>query len=148
MSKKDKKIESTAMTLLTALIFIIAIITVIVTYESKVPDPIENTKKLLINTYLLLLLALTIILLLIRFFSPNDIILLRSLKIVFAISIIVMLVLMGLKIKLDLQYGDGNEFKKFYIGDNTTDEDIADRFSISLDGIALITDEEFYIEEC
>lgn len=148
MSKKDKKNESTALTLLTALIFIIAIITVIVTYESKVPDPIENTKKLLINTYLLLLLALIIILLLIRFFSPNDTILLRNLKIVFAISMIVMLVFFGLKIKLDLQYGDGNEFKKFYVGENTTNEDIADRFSISLDGIALITDEEFYLEEC
>ena len=148
MAKKDKKFESTAMTLLTALIFIIAIIVFIVTYESKIPDPIEHTKNVLINTYLLILLALTVILLLIRFFSANDIILLRRLKIVFAISMIIMLVFLGLKIKLDLKYRDGNEFKKIYVGENTTDEEIPDRFSISFDGIALITDEEFYVEEC
>lgn len=79
--------------IVTFIILIVGLITFFATYKSTIIDPIESTKKLFINTYLIIIGMLLAITLVTNFFSKSETSLIKRLVIISAISIIIMLVL-------------------------------------------------------
>lgn len=101
----------------TFVILIIGLITFLATYKSVIIDPIENTKKLFLNTYLIIIGVLLAMTLIINFFSKNTTLLIKKLVIILIISIIIMLVFFGFKLNLDTNYTK-DRFAQFYIQQN------------------------------
>ncbi len=151
MANLNKKTKDSIINLiLTVIVFITAAIVFLVTYKSGVPDPIENIKNIFLSTYLIIILAIIVILILVRFNAPNDIVLVRRLKILFAISMAIIVIFLGIKMALDIKYSNGEGFKKIYEEQHMGEEenDMANKLSIDLNGIDLLTDKDFYIKEC
>lgn len=95
------------------IILIVGIVSFIIGYQSTIIDPIESTKKLFINTHLITIGILLAVTLIINFFSKNQAVLIKRLVIIFAISIIMMLTFLGIRLNLDATYTK-EKFEQFF----------------------------------
>ena len=97
--------------IVTIIIFTTAGITFLSTYKPSIIDPIENTKKILINTYILITLALLVLTILANYFSKDKNALIKRLIVILLLSVITILVFFGIKANMDSTYTK-NKFEK------------------------------------
>lgn len=138
----------------TLIIIVVGGITFFATYKSTIVDPIASTKKIFVNTYLIIIgifLATTII---INSFSRSKTELVKRLAITLAISIIVMIVFLGIKLNLDTIYTK-EKFEQIYTEQNaneniseTSNKKAKSKVDIGLTGVKIKTEKEYYIDEC
>lgn len=132
----------------TFIILVVGTITFLTVYKSDIIDPIENTKKLFINSHLItigILLAITVI---INAVSKKETDLLKRLVLTAIISVTAMLVFGGIKLNLDTTYTK-TRFEQFYIEQNSTEENSGKtKIDIEISGVKIKTEEEYYIDEC
>lgn len=136
--------------IVTFIILIVGVITFFATYKSTIIDPIESTKKLFINTYLIIIGMLLVITLITNFFSKSETSLIKRLVIISAISIIIMLVFFGIKLNLDTTYTK-DKFEQFYIEQNineSSNSTTKSKIDIGITGMSIKTEKEYYIDEC
>ena len=130
------------------IIFAVAGITFLTTYKPSVVDPLENTKRIIMNTYIIIILTLVVITILGNYFSKDKNVLIKRLIAILSISIITILVFFGIKANLDSTYTE-NKFEQIYIqenGENTSDT--KSKLDIGLAGVQMKTEKEYYIDEC
>lgn len=130
------------------IIFTIAGITFIATYKSSVVDPLENSKRIILNTYIIVTLSLVVITFLANYFSKDKNALIKRLIAILVISIITILVFFGIKANLDSIYTK-NKFEQIYIQENGEQtSDSKSKFDIGLTGMQMKTEKEYYVDEC
>lgn len=136
--------------IVTFIILIVGLITFFATYKSTIVDPIENTKKLFINTYLIIIGILLAITLVTNFFSKSETTLIKRLLIILAISIVIMLVFIGIKLNLDTTYTQ-EKFEQLYTEQNVkgdSNKTTKSKVDIGITGMSIKTEKEYYISEC
>lgn len=134
--------------IVTFIILIVGLITFLATYKSTIIDPIESTKKLFINTYLIIIGILLSVTLIINFFSKNQASLIKRLVIISVISIIIMLIFFGIKLNLDTTYTK-DRFEQFYKEQNISESsNTKSKIDIGITGMSIKTEKEYYIDEC
>lgn len=134
--------------IVTFIILIVGLITFLATYKSIIIDPIESTKQILINTYLIIIGVLLTITLIINFFSKEEKKLIKRLIIISITSIIIMLAFLGIKLQLDTTYTK-SEFENLYTEQNEAEVlDNKLKIDMELTGVSIKTEKEYYIDEC
>lgn len=134
--------------IVTFIILIAGTIAFLTSYKSTIVDPIENTKKLFINTHLITIVILLAITFIINLFSKKEVDLIRRLLLLTIVSITTMLVFLGVKLNLDSTYNE-TRFEQFYIEQNTNDETgEKHKIDIGITGMSIKTEKEYYIDEC
>ncbi len=129
------------------IIFIIAGITFLATYKPSVIDPIENIKRIVMNTHIILILALLTLTLLANYFSKDKNALIKRLIVILLLSIITMLVFLGIKANMDSTYNK-NEFEQIYEQEYSgTNSDTKSKIDIGLTGMKIKSEKEYYIDE-
>ena len=134
--------------IVTFIILIVGVITFLVVYKSTIIDPIENIKKLFMNSYLIIIGILLAITSVTNFFSKSKNSLIKRLAIILGISIIIMFVFFGIKLNLDTTYTK-ERFEQFYTEQNidkTANNDIKSKIDIV--GMSIKTEKEYYVDEC
>lgn len=132
----------------TIIIFTIAGITFLTTYKPSVVDPIEDTKRIFMNTYMIITLFLVVLTLLANYFSKDKNVLVKRLFIILSISIITILVFFGLKANMDSTYTK-SKFEQIYTqeyGEQTSNN--KSKFDIGLTGMQMKTEKEYYVDKC
>lgn len=130
------------------IMFIIAGITFFATYKPSVIDPIENTKRIILNTYIIINLSLLVFIILVNCFSKDKNALIKRLSVLLAISIITILVFLGIKIHLDATYTK-SRFEQIYTMENGEQlSNSKSKFDIGLTGVKIKTEKEYYADEC
>lgn len=130
------------------IIFAVAGITFLTTYKPAVIDPIENIKRIILNTYIILLLVLVSITILLNYFSKDKNALIKRLIAVLALSTITLVVLCGIKLKLDSTYTE-SKFESIYREKNGKQtSDIKTKFNVGLTSMQMKTEKEYYVDEC
>ena len=134
--------------IVTIIIFITAGITFLSTYKPSIIDPIENTKRILINTYILITLALLVLTILANYFSKDKNALIKRLIVILSLSVITILVFFGIKANMDSTYTK-NKFEQIYnqeySGQTSNSES---KIVVSIGEIKIKTEKEYYIDEC
>jgi len=134
--------------LITFLVLIIGVITYFVAYKSTIIDPIENIKKLFINTSLILTVIFLALTLIANKYSKKETDLIKRLSLITLIATITMLTFLAVKWNLDTTYTD-TKFSHFYEAQKTTNEpEQKNKIDIGIRGISLKTEKEYYISEC
>ena len=95
------------------IMFTIAGITFLATYKPSVIDPIEDTKRIIMNTYIIITLSLVVVTLLANYFSKDKNALIKRLIAILSISIITIFVFFGIKANMDSNYTK-SKFEKIY----------------------------------
>lgn len=132
----------------TFLILIIGAITYLATYQSAIVDPIADTKKLFLNSQLVSILLILMASFVANFFSKTEIKLVKKLLLIFAISMVTMVAIFGVKLQLDSKYTK-TTFGQIYNQQNGNVSDTSKtRLDVSLTGIQMKTEKEFYVDEC
>lgn len=130
------------------IIFVIAGITFLATYKPSVIDPIEDTKKIIINTYIIITLLLLVFTLLANYFSKDKNSLIKKLIVILSISVIVILVFFGIKVNMDSTYTN-SKFEQIYTQEyGEQNSDSKSKIDIGLTGMQMKTEKEYYIDEC
>lgn len=134
--------------ILTLIILIAGAITYIVAYKSTIIDPIESVKKLFLNAHLIITVVLVGTIVITNLTSKSESILIKRLMIIFAISIITMMMFFGIKLNLDTTY-TREKFEQLYIEQNTREDfDTKSKIDIGLTGMSIKSEKEYYIDEC
>ena len=134
--------------IVTIIIFITAGITFLSTYKPSIIDPIENTKKILINTYILITLALLVLTILANYFSKDKNALIKRLIVILSLSVITILVFLGIKANMDSTYTK-NKFEQIYNQEySEQNSDSESKIVVSIGEINIKTEKEYYIDEC
>jgi len=135
--------------IVTFIILIVGVITFFATYQSTIMDPIESTKKLFIHTYLIIIGISLAITLATNFLSKSKTILIKRLAILSAISIIIMLVFLGIKLHLDTTYTK-DKFEQFYTeqSNESSNTTAKSKIDIGITGMRIKTEKEYYMDEC
>ena len=139
--------------IVTFIIVIVGIITFLATYKSDIADPIENTKRMFMNTYLMVIVGFLIVTAIINFLSKEESVLIKRLQIVFAVSIIIMLIFAGIKLNMDSTYTK-NKFEQIYseqYGEELTSNSnsiIKAKIDFGITGMTIKSEKEHYIDEC
>lgn len=134
--------------IVTFIILIVGGITFLATYKSTIIDPIEDIKKLFINTHLIITVFFLAITFIINLYSKKESDLIKRLVLMATISIITMLVFLGIKLNLDTTYTE-SVFEQFYTEQNInggTNE--KSKIDIGITGMSIKTEKEYYIDEC
>lgn len=132
----------------TIIIFTIAGITFLITYKPSVIDPIESTKRLIINAHIIVILSLLIITLLANYFSKDKSALIKRIFVILLLSVITILVFVGIKVNLDSVYTKdkfNQIYEQEYSEQNSKAKSIID---IGLNGTNIKSEKEYYIDEC
>lgn len=134
--------------IVTIIIFVTAGITFLSTYKPSIIDPIENTKRILINTYILITLALLVLTILANYFSKDKNALIKRLIVILSLSVITILVFFGIKANMDSTYTK-NKFEQIYnqeySGQTSNSES---KIVVSIGEIKIKSEKEYYIDEC
>lgn len=136
--------------ILTFIILIVGVITFFAIYKSTIIDPIESTKKLFMNSYLVILGIVLAMILINNFFSKSERALIKGLVIISSISIVIMLVFFGIKLNLDTTYTK-EKFEQFYTEQNIDESSnniTKSKIDIGIGGMSIKTQKEYYIDEC
>lgn len=124
---------------------VIGIIISIFTYKSTIIDPIENMKKLFINSNIIIIGILLAATLISNLFSKNAISFIKRLIVICSISILSMLIFLGIKLKLDIDYNE-NKFEQIYLEQNISEFSSAkSKFDIEINNKV---EKKYYIDEC
>lgn len=130
------------------IIFTIAGITFLATYKPSVIDPIEDTKRILMNTYIIVTLALLVLTLLANYFSKDKNALIKRLIVILSLSVITILVFFGIKANMDSTYTK-NKFEQIYEQEYSgQSSDTKSKIDIGLTGMKIKSEKEYYIDEC
>ncbi len=135
--------------IMTFIIAIVAIISFVTTYKSDIVDPIESTKSMFMNTYLIVIAVFLLLTFIINYSAKNEVSLIKRLIVFFMISVITMLAFFGVKLNLDKTYTEtkfGQIFSEQNVG-NSKDESKS-VISIELLGVSMKTEREYYVDEC
>lgn len=134
--------------IVTFIILIVGLITFLATYKSDIIDPIENIKKVFINTHLIIIGILLVITIITNFFSKSKPLLTKRLVVLATISVIIMLVFLGIKLNMDSIYTK-NKFEQIYEEQGNSEEiSTKSRVDMSLTGLGIKTEKQYYIDEC
>ena len=134
--------------IVTFIILILGGITFLATYKSTITDPIENVKKLFIDTHLIIIVIFLAITFIINLSSKKESDLKKRLVLIATISIITMLTFFGIKLKLDKTYTE-SVFEQFYIEQNINEgTKEKSKVNIGITGMSIKTEKEYYIDEC
>lgn len=134
--------------IVTFIILIVGGITFLATYKSTIIDPIEDIKKLFVNTHIIVIVFFLAITFIINLSSKKESDLIKRLVLMATISIITMLVFLGIKLNLDTTYTE-SVFEQFYTEQNInrgTNE--KSKINIGITGMSIKTEKEYYIDEC
>ncbi len=130
------------------IIFTIAGVTFLITYKSSVVDPIEDTKRIIMNTYIIITLSLVVLTLLANYFSKNKNALIKRLIAILSLSIITILIFWGIKANMDSTYTK-SKFEQIYTQEyGEQKSDTKTKFDIGLTGMQMKTEKEYYVDEC
>ena len=130
------------------IIFTIAGITFLATYKPSVIDPIEDTKRILMNTYIIIILALLVLTILANYFSRDKNALIKKLIVILSLSIIAILVFFGIKANMDSIYTK-NKFEQIYEQEYSgQSSDTKSKIDIGLTGMKIKSEKEYCIDEC
>lgn len=134
--------------IVTIIIFTTAGITFLSTYKPSIIDPIESTKKILINTYIIITLALLVLTILANYFSKDKNALIKRLIVILSLSVITILVFFRIKANMDSTYTK-NKFEQIYnqeySGQTSNSES---KIVVSIGEIKIKSEKEYYIDEC
>lgn len=134
--------------ILTLIIIITGAITYVMAYKSTIIDPIESVKKLFLNAHLIITVVLLGTTVITNLTSKSEFILIKRLMIIFAISIITMMIFCGIKLNLDTTY-TREQFEQLYTEQNISeDSDSKSKIDIGLTGMSIKSEKEYYIDEC
>lgn len=129
------------------IIFTIAGIAFLVTYKPSVIDPIEDTKRILMNTHIIITLALLIFTLLANYFSKDKNALIKRLIAILLLSIITILVFGGIKANMDSTYTK-NKFEQIYEQEySEQSSNTNSKIDIGLTGIKIKSEKEYHVDE-
>jgi hypothetical protein len=132
----------------TIIIFIIAGIVFLTTYKSPVVDPIEDTKRTIMNSYIIIVLLLLCFTLLSNYFSKDKFALTKRLIIILSLSVIAILVFFGIKVNLDSTY-TSNKFAQIYEQEYSEEtSNTKSKIDIGLNGVNLKSEKEYYVDKC
>ena len=129
------------------IIAIVAGLAFVFTYKSPIEDPILHTKKVFMNTYLITILVLMGLVILANLFSKDKDSLIERLIAILAISIIVILCCVGIKVKLDSIYVS-SKFEEIYDQTYGNKNSSKTRIDIGLGGMDIKSEREYYVEKC
>ena len=134
--------------IVTIIIFTTAGITFLYTYKPSIIDPIENTKRILINTYILITLALLVLTILANYFSKDKNALIKRLIVILSLSVITILVFLGIKANMNSTYTK-NKFEQIYNQEySEQNSDSESKIVVSIGEIKIKSEKEYYIDEC
>ena len=134
--------------IVTIIIFVTAGITFLYTYKPSIIDPIESTKKILINTYIVITLALLVLTILANYFSKDKNALIKRLIVILLLSVITILVFFGIKANMDSTYTK-NKFEQIYNQEySEQNSDSESKIVVSIGEIKIKSEKEYYIDEC
>lgn len=132
----------------TIIIFTIVGITFLATYKPSVVDPIEDTKRIIMNTYTIITLSLVILTLLANYFSKDKNALIKRLIAILSISIITILVFFGIKANMDATYTK-SKFEQMYIQEYGEQKSATkSKVDIGFTGMQIKTEKEYFVDEC
>ena len=130
------------------IILTVTVITFLVTYKPSVIDPIENTKKIIINTYLIINVLLLALVVFANFFSKTKKSLGRRITVLLLISILTIIVFCAIKSNMDSNYTK-NKFEQIYTEKYSKEiSDDKTKFNVGLTGIQIKTEKENFVDEC
>ena len=130
------------------IIFTIAGVTFLATYKPSVLDPIEDTKEIIMNTYIIVTLSLVVLTLLANYFSKDKNALIKRLIVILSLSIITIIVFWGIKANMDSTYTN-SKFEQIYTQEyGEPKSDNKNKLDIGLTGMQIKTEKEYYIDEC
>ena len=134
--------------IVTIIIFTTAGITFLYTYKPSIIDPIESTKKILINTYIIITLALLVLTILANYFSKDKNALIKRLIVILLLSVITILVFLGIKANMNSTYTK-NKFEQIYNQEySEQNSDSESKIVVSIGEIKIKSEKEYYIDEC
>ncbi len=137
--------------ILVLIILIIGIITLFFTYKSTIIDPIEHTKNIFMNMYLVVIGILILATLGVNFLSKEKEKLIKRLFGILIVSIMAMLIFVIVKLDFDEKYNE-NRFEQYYIEQNVDQETNSkvpkSKIDVSITGMDIKTEQEYYISEC
>lgn len=128
------------------IIFMVAGITFLTTYKPSVIDPLEDTKKIIMNTYIIIALLLVVSTVLANYFSKDKNVLIKRLIAILSISILTILIFLGIKANMDSKYTE-DKFEQIYILENG-ENNSKTKIDIGITGVQIKTEKEYYIDEC
>lgn len=127
---------------------IIVIVALLVIYEPRIIDPLENMKKIIIGTQIAITSCLAVATLLVNYLSKDKKKLIKRLAIILLISAISILAFLGIKLGLDLKYTD-SKFEQIYIQEyGAQNSDSKVQLGLEKTGITIKTDQEHFVDEC
>lgn len=130
------------------IIYTIVGITFLITYKPSIIDPLEDTKRIIMNTYIIINLSILVILPLANYFSKDKKALIKRLIALLLIAIITVLVFFGIKTHMDYTYTE-NKFEEIYIQENgKNNSNTKSKLDIGITGIKIKTGKKYYIDEC
>ena len=124
----------------------VAGITFLTTYKPSVIDPLEDTKKIIMNTYIIIALLLVVSTVLANYFSKDKNVLIKRLIAILSISILTILIFLGIKANMDSKYTE-DKFEQIYILENG-ENNSKTKIDIGITGVQIKTEKEYYIDEC
>ena len=135
---------------LISLLIIIATIFAVYLFAYQVPfeDPLSEIKNSFSAGQIVAIGISIIATALVTFLtrsSKNNLII--HLKIVAVVSILMILVLFGIKLNIDSQYNDESVFESFYEQYEQSENNDSQKLSISLSGIQMVDSKEAYIQD-
>ena len=133
--------------IVTFIILIIGVIAYLFTHKSSIIDPIENTKSMFMNTYLVVLLILLAVVAIANFFSKTKESLIKKLIIILVVSIVTMVAFLGIKLNYASTYNE-NKFEQLYSEQGIKESSNSSKLDIGIDGLSIKTEKEYYIDEC
>ena len=134
--------------IVTIIIFTTAGITFLYTYKPSIIDPIESTKKILINTYIIITLALLVLTILANYFSKDKNALIKRLIVILLLSVITILVFLGIKANMNSTYTK-NKCEQIYNQEySEQNSDSESKIVVSIGEIKIKSEKEYYIDEC
>lgn len=132
--------------IVTFFILIVGVITYLATYKSTILDPLEGTKKLFINSELIITVIFLITMFVVNIFSKKEEDLSRRLVLILMLSLILFLVFLGIKLNLDVTYNEA-KFEQIYTEQNGSESEKKTRIDIGIAGASLKTEKQYYIDE-
>lgn len=128
----------------TIIIILVSAIAFLTTYKPAVIDPAEDTKKIVIYSYLILSLVYLGITLLSNRLSKDKKGLIKKLVLIFVLSLVTLISFIVIKSNLNTEY-TRNEFERIY---NQEYKNANNKMLINVNGLKITNEKEFYIGEC
>lgn len=132
----------------TFIILIISGISFLIIYKPSIVDPIENVKKIIVNTYIVMNLVLIVLIFFANYFSKDKLALIKKLLAIIFIAVVSIMVFLGIKLNLNSKYNK-NTFGQIYEQQYSNQlEENKTKIDVGLTGMKIKTEKEYYVDEC